>query len=238
MRPGGQVGLVFADDAEPPLASAVLTLDLDRAAELDLALGRRRLRRLGRGPARRPIAQIAGRPNVGVRSVLMSPAPRGACAAPQASFASASACSIAAIPLAVTRFGCGEIGRSGRSAARDSRSSSRVKATDIGMNLRGRKNGLAAAHILQEFLPGARVVPHDAQQGACGQRRAGGVDATHGHAAVLGLDHHADAARLQHLARIASAISAVSFSWICSRRAKPCTTRASLEMPTTRLSGR
>ncbi len=29
---------------------------------------------------------------------------------------------------------------------------------------------------------------------------------------------------------MASAISAVSFSWICSRRANPCTTRASLEM--------
>ena len=34
------------------------------------------------------------------------------------------------------------------------------------------------------------------------------------------------------------AISAVSFSWICRRRAKPRTTRASLEMPTTRWVGR
>ena len=33
-------------------------------------------------------------------------------------------------------------------------------------------------------------------------------------------------------------IRVVSFSWICSRRAKPCTTRASLEMPTTRSLGR
>ena len=30
----------------------------------------------------------------------------------------------------------------------------------------------------------------------------------------------------------------VSFSWICNRRAKPRTTRASLEMPTTRRVGR
>ena len=34
------------------------------------------------------------------------------------------------------------------------------------------------------------------------------------------------------------AIWAVSFSWICRRLAKASTTRASLLMPTTRLSGR
>ena len=37
---------------------------------------------------------------------------------------------------------------------------------------------------------------------------------------------------------MAWAISAVIFSWIWKRRAKPCTTRASLEMPTTRFDGR
>ena len=37
---------------------------------------------------------------------------------------------------------------------------------------------------------------------------------------------------------MALAISEVIFSWICSRRANPRTTRASLEMPTTRSVGR
>src|SRR6516162_2479093 len=56
---------------------------------------------------------------------------------------------------------------------------------------------LAVAHQLEEFLARPRVVPHHPQQARGGQPRARGVDPAHGHAAVLGDDHHADALGLQ-----------------------------------------
>src|ERR1700676_1257924 len=67
---------------------------------------------------------------------------------------------MAARPVAVTRLGCGETGRLGRSAAWDSRSASRVKATDMACVLRlpiGDLNAGAGQGVQGASLPGAAL---------------------------------------------------------------------------------
>src|SRR5207249_4802515 len=58
----------------------------------------------------------------------------------------------------------------------------------------------AAVHEPEELIPGLAVVPERPAQRAGHRLRILLLDAAHHHAEVIGLDHHADAERLEHAA--------------------------------------
>ena len=78
----------------------------------------------------------------------------------------------------------------------------------------------AAAHADrgQKFLPSLGVIAEHAEHAARHHGDAGFVHAARGHALVRAFGDHGDAVRFSTASRQA-AISAVVFSWICSRRA-------------------
>jgi dihydroxyacid dehydratase/phosphogluconate dehydratase len=51
----------------------------------------------------------------------------------------------------------------------------------------------------QKLLTRARIIPHVSEQGRSRQQGTRRINAAHGHAGVLGLDHHADALGRQHV---------------------------------------
>ena len=107
--PSRGLGLVLADDAEG-LAAAVVALDRDGRAELHLSVLLRRGHQLRGGAARGPVAQVA--PDARERRAVAGGLRRAR--APRAGAPASS--SICARPCGVTRLGCSEIGRSGRSS--------------------------------------------------------------------------------------------------------------------------
>ena len=85
----------------------------------------------------------------------------------------------------------------------------------------------------QELLPGLGLVAENAEHPAGDQIGASLADAAVDHAMMRRLDHHGDAGGFS-TSSTALAICAVSRSGICNRLEKISTTRASLEIPTTR----